>query len=838
MTAARHKQLSHTLNLPWVGQSPISHSALQRSNDAPCFVPRQQRHSRSGASASSKLGQSRHWWHGIRISGLGGALAGFRAPTAASSHRATKVAGIDPTHVCLVEDLAEAVECAERHAATALVFRPGGFPESAWEALESTPLPLLAWFHNLGCHQQARTEALPTLRAWVLVSGVQLDAFRHSRLAQSARVIANPVVVPPPSRKVRSWSEAKRAGDLAFMGAITPFKGFHRLAAQWPTIAAACPSSKLLVFGGADLYGNRVRHCQHTAYENHCRELLIASGYAERVRFLGSQGLERYAAMHSVAVGVVNPSGWDETFCLSAAEFNACGIPVVSARRHALVQTILHGQTGLLAGNDRALASACVQLLQNPRLAWQLGRAGQLHVAEAFGPETIRKAWIDLVKDIAANAPIVSPSPSTPLFHEQRWLRQLWGAMLVIPGWPSWPSLKAGLKRLLQGGEHAIGPRGVGLLAGLVALLVWAFVVFGKYGGNPTGLARIGDQMSLSPRLQGQELVVLEGKRGNDGQQFLSLALDPLQLETGTSAAVDNPIYRGKRLLYPLLAYALGAGQPALIVWTLGLINVACIGLSSALVSRWAQLEQRSPQWGLSVLALPAYWITLTLNTADLVATTFMLSAALAWKEQRLTAAWGALSAALMSRETALLAWAATGMSALRERRWRWLPPLALAPLPMVVVTAVLRARYPDVIDGTLATLHFTWPFSGILRKSAQLLNFAPLAGVQLGSTERLFDALSFGLWIYTVTVLLTSSWRGREGRWLQFASGLYLLPALCSSVQILARFPDYTRVWIDLPTLALLVLLTGNSRGFVPWLSLSAILSCGYFVGYILMAP
>ena len=41
------------------------------------------------------------------------------------------------------------------------------------------------------------------------------------------------------------------------------------------------------------------------------------------------------------------------------------------------------------------------------------------------------------------------------------------------------------------------------------------------------------------------------GKRGNDNQQFLSLALHLLQLEPGTTATIDNQIDRGKHMLYP-----------------------------------------------------------------------------------------------------------------------------------------------------------------------------------------------------------------------------------------------------------------------------------------------
>jgi glycosyltransferase involved in cell wall biosynthesis len=748
------------------------------------------------------------------------------------------IQGISAGSLAVVPDLPAALARAEQLAASFLVFRPGVVDPAHWPALERTHLPLVAWFHNLGCHQQARTETLPGLRRWVLVSGAQLDHFRHSRLARSAVVIPNPVAVPPQARGPRSLEQARSALDLAYVGALTPFKGFHHLAAQWGTIAEACPQARLLVFGGADLYGERAAQGVLTPYEQHCRQLLQASGYGDRVLFQGSRGLDRYGAMASVAVGVVNPSGRDETFCLSAAELGACGIPVVAARRHALIQTVLDGRTGLLVSGDRQLSQACIQLLRDPERSWQLGQAAQAHVAASFGPEQVRQAWIQLGRSISAEEPVVTPPPSTPWHHEQRWLRQVWGGLLGIPGWPSWPGLKAGLKRLVQGRETALGPVGVGWLAGLVALLVWALVVFGKYGGNPSGLARIGDQISLSPRLQGQALVVLAGKRGNDGQQFLSIALDPAQSDPGTTAALDNPIYRGKRLLYPLLAWLLGLGQPGLILWTLGLVNVACIGCAGGLVARWAQMQQRSAQWGLAVLALPGYWITLSLDTADLLATTLLLAVAMSVQQRRLGPVGASLTAALLTRETSLLAWAATGLTALWERRWRWLAPLALVPVPLLAWTAWLRHRFPATADGTLASLHFTWPFAGLLRKAAQLLGLVQLPGVELGGAERLFDGLCFLLWLATLGVLALALGERSTGRWLRLVAGCYLLPALCTSTQILARFPDYTRVWIDLASLALLVLLASRSAGLKPWLVLASLVSLGYWAGYLVLAP
>lgn len=740
--------------------------------------------------------------------------------------RPQPVAGLRAVEV--VGDIAEALRIAQLRRAEFVVFRPGFFGPADWLALEQSPIPLVAWLHNLGCLHQGRMEALRSLRAWVLVSHAQLDFFRHSRLSRQAMVIPNPVLVPVAG--ARSKETALAARDLAYVGAITPFKAFDRLAAKWGLIAQACPESRLWVLGGADLYSTRTVQ-QLTPYELHCRKLLEASGEADRVVYAGSCGLERYTQLDSVAVGVVNPSGIDETFCLSAAELSLCGIPVVSARRHALVQTVPHQLAGLLARNDRELAAYCIQLLSDPEQAWHLGSQGHDYAARTFSVEALRAGWLALAESIQADASVPSIPASTPWHHEQRWLRQVWGALLAIPAWPSWPTCKAWLK----GGQPSIRPFAVGLLSTVIALMVWVAAVFGKYGGNPTGLARIGDQMALSPRLVGQPLVVLQGKRGNDGQQFLALSLDPLQADPGTSAALDNPIYRGKRFLYPFLAWLLGLGRPGLIVWWLGLINVACIGIAACLVASWAQLEQASPQWGFAVLALPSYWITLSLGTADLLSTTLTLVAALAWKKQQVLRGGVALAAALLSRETELLAWAATGMAALREKRWPWIMPLVLAPVPLVLLIGSLRERFSMVTDGSLARVAFTWPMSGIAVKVGNLLQ----GSAELPSFERIFDGLCLLLWLATLLVLLMAALgRWRVGLWLRCAAGLYLLPALCTGTLILARFPDYTRVWIDLAGMALLVLISSRTRWTRLWLLLSGILSLGYCMGYALIAP
>jgi hypothetical protein len=164
--------------------------------------------------------------------------------------------------------------------------------------------------------------------------------------------------------------------------------------------------------------------------------------------------------------------------------------------------------------------------------------------------------------------------------------------------------------------------------------------------------------------------------------------------------------------------------------------------------------------------------------------------------------------------------------------------PLAVVPLPLLLWSGTLTRRFAAVPDGALARVHFGFPLEGALQKGLQLLGLRPLADLQPGGLERLFDAGCFGLWLLTLGVLVLAAWRGWGGRWLRLASALYLLPAICTSTQILARFPDYTRVWIDLSSLALLALLASRSWLLKPWLALSALISAGYGFGYLLLAP
>ncbi len=67
---------------------------------------------------------------------------------------------------------------------------------------------------------------------------------------------------------------------------------------------------------------------------------------------------------------------------------------------------------------------------------------------------------------------------------------------------------------------------------------------------------------------------VIYPQDGYDGQFYAQIALDPTLRKPGLAGAIDNPIFRAQRITLPTLAYALGAGRPASVLFAYALLNL------------------------------------------------------------------------------------------------------------------------------------------------------------------------------------------------------------------------------------------------------------------------
>jgi hypothetical protein len=158
---------------------------------------------------------------------------------------------------------------------------------------------------------------------------------------------------------------------------------------------------------------------------------------------------------------------------------------------------------------------------------------------------------------------------------------------------------------------------------------------------------------------------------GYDGQFAYRLGLAPYDLRTNAHGIIIDLPLRMQRIGYPTLAWLLAAGQARWVALTLVAVNVLALAGLGLLGGILARDGGRHPLWGLLLPAFPGFLFSLGRDLTEIVAAVFVVAGLLAWRRGRPALAGVALTIAVLSRETALLAVAgifAAHMADLRGR--------------------------------------------------------------------------------------------------------------------------------------------------------------------------
>lgn len=115
------------------------------------------------------------------------------------------------------------------------------------------------------------------------------------------------------------------------------------------------------------------------------------------VTLTGSLGAEQLREQYQKADIFLFPSAWEGSpkVLLEAA---ACGLPVI-ARKNYQPETVVHGQTGYLAGSDDEVFARLEELLSHPDQRRKLGEAGRKH-SERFDWDPITRRWEEVFLDL------------------------------------------------------------------------------------------------------------------------------------------------------------------------------------------------------------------------------------------------------------------------------------------------------------------------------------------------------------------------------------------------------------------------------------------------------
>ncbi len=256
----------------------------------------------------------------------------------------------------------------------------------------------------------------------------------------------------------------------------------------------------------------------------------------------------------------------------------------------------------------------------------------------------------------------------------------------------------------------------------VLGLCVIYLAAVGLHYGNVLEFVRIGSR--FDPTLYARDA------EGYDGQFTYYIARDPLN----APRSLDVPAYRYQRILYPALALLLSLGQEALLPYAMLAINLAALGIGTALLENLLVSERVSRWYALSYGLFAGVFVAVRASTAEPLAYGLALAAIVAGQRQRLILCAVVLALAALAKETTLFFAAGYVAYFLTQRRWKdALLTGLIALIPFALWQVYLHSwlgAWGVGSGGAMATPFEILPFNGIWRLAENGLGVFLLFGV------------------------------------------------------------------------------------------------------------
>lgn len=268
----------------------------------------------------------------------------------------------------------------------------------------------------------------------------------------------------------------------------------------------------------------------------------------------------------------------------------------------------------------------------------------------------------------------------------------------------------------------------------MVALFLWALGQFYIPGTGFTYLIGFGSRQETHrlSKLRQMDYYVAHQSDGYDAQYYAQMALDPSLTNSQLSKAVDSLPYRGRRILMPAVAYALGMGQPVLIIQAYALLNVFCwLGLAATLLHWFPPSSWNNFLRWAGVLFSCGLCISVRNALIDGPSLLLIALGVLLVEKGRPWAATAILALSGLGKETNLFGGAALLPGASAGRR-PWAQAVLrgiLIATPMVLWMAYIAAAVGPATD--LGLKNFDLPFVAYINKWREVLAAWPTLTAQ-----------------------------------------------------------------------------------------------------------
>ncbi|MCL4535839.1 MAG: hypothetical protein M1370_11865 [Bacteroidetes bacterium] len=251
-------------------------------------------------------------------------------------------------------------------------------------------------------------------------------------------------------------------------------------------------------------------------------------------------------------------------------------------------------------------------------------------------------------------------------------------------------------------------------LATVALCAVFLALFLSRFHYNASALIGVGERtmagLGFAERIA-PGVIVWRDSDGYDGQYYYLIARDPFLLH-----GILPDAYRRQRILYPLVASLLAAGQPGALSYSLLAVNLMALGATVLLLG--ALLRQDTalgPWWALAGGLSAGMVVSIQNDLPDPLALAFSLAALLLYRRHRLRWAAAALALALLSKENAVLFLVALVLMEAAHHRWRGAGTLAASALPYLSYQAMLFAATGQIgLLGSGGGSNLALPLTGI----------------------------------------------------------------------------------------------------------------------------
>jgi len=315
-------------------------------------------------------------------------------------------AGTYPVNISyvLVSDIKSAISLMVNNNENIVIIRESEI-KNVYKELEKLTQKVVIWGHNYSDYKLLdKCAKLASIVRYVCVSREQYEQLRDENVFSKCCYIYN--YIPLTQQAAPNVDKVKK-NIVCYLGSVVEPKSFHVLAKYWKKIKNRVPDAELHIIGSGQLYNRTQRMgalgIADAEYEETFKRYLSTNGVLhDDVVFHGMLGYNKNDVISLAKVGVVNPTGYGETFCISALEFSALGVPVVTKNVGGPKNLIRNRKTGILYNHVRQLPQKVVFLLTHDKIRKRYSQEAIEYTRKNFDSSKTLPSWQRLVDQIDA----------------------------------------------------------------------------------------------------------------------------------------------------------------------------------------------------------------------------------------------------------------------------------------------------------------------------------------------------------------------------------------------------------------------------------------------------